>query len=172
SPALSQVGEAWPVDGRMVGIVVDPAGSLDGLAELRSAIFAAKMVPLIIAPHGGMVDGIPVQRTFATARSVEFDAVLVAGAPVPAPDALPHRDSKSGAPGSPGIDPRVTLLVDECFRHAKAIGAWGAGVDVLEAAGYVGASGIVTGDEPEAVFADLTSEMKLHRAWDRFPVAG
>ena len=40
------------------------------------------MVPLLIAPHGGTVDGMPVQRTFATGRSVEFDVLLVAGAPI------------------------------------------------------------------------------------------
>ena len=59
------------------------------------------MVPLLIAPHGGTVDGMPVQRTFATARSVEFDALLVAGAPIPAPDALPARDEKAGAARPP-----------------------------------------------------------------------
>ena len=43
------------------------------------------MVPLVIAPAGGMLgadgDPVTVQRTFATARSVEFDALLLAGAP-------------------------------------------------------------------------------------------
>ena len=46
---------------------------------LRLAVFAAGMVPLLIAPHGGMVGDLPVQRTFATGRSVEFDVLLLAG---------------------------------------------------------------------------------------------
>ena len=83
-----------------IGIVVDPDGDLDGVDEVREAVFAAGMVPLLIAPHGGTVGDLPVQRTFATARSVEFDAVLLAAAPAPAPDALPARDAKAGAAGA------------------------------------------------------------------------
>ena len=46
----------------------------------------------MIAPAGGNLGGagdggIPVQRTYLTARSTEFDAVLVAGSGAPAPDA-------------------------------------------------------------------------------------
>ena len=97
------------------------------------------MVPLVVAPYGGKLpDGTTVQRTFAATRSVEFDAVLLAGSPVPAADALAVRDSKAGEDGEPWLDPRVVLLLQECFRHAKAIGAWGAGVSALELAGVAG----------------------------------
>ena len=93
----------------------------------------------MIAPHGGTLgDGLAVQRTFGTGRSVEFDAVLVAGAAPPAPDALVSRDSKAGAADAATVDPRVVLLLEECFRHAKAIGAWGQGRQVLEAARIAG----------------------------------
>jgi catalase len=171
SPALSQVGGAWPADGRTVGIVVDPAGDLDGLAGLRETVFAAGMVPLLIAPHGGLVGGVPVQRTFATARSVEFDALLLGGAPVPAPDAIPARDAKAGAAGSRSVDPRVLLMVEECWRHAKAIGAWGAGGTVLTAAGVDGSPGVIAGDAAADVFADLLRLMGAHRVWERFPTS-
>ncbi|MGQ5261122.1 catalase [Micromonospora sp. ZYX-F-536] len=171
SPALSQVGREWPTDGRMVGIVVDPDGDLDGVDEVRQAVFDAGMVPLLIAPHGGMVGGVPVQRTFATGRSVEFDAVLLAGAPVPAPDAIPARDDKAGSPKAVTVDPRVLLLVEECWRHAKTIGAWGAGVTVLEQAGVAGTPGVVTaGSGPEALTA-VRQLMAAHRVWDRFPAS-
>jgi catalase len=169
SPALSQVGKEWPGDGRMVGIVVDPDGDLDGVSLLREAVFAANMVPLLIAPHGGMVGGQPVQRTFATARSVEFDALLLAGAPAPAPDALPSRDAKAGAVATLVVDPRVALLVQECWRHAKAIGAWGAGASALQDAGVAGTPGVVTGDSATAVFTEVKALMALHRVWERFP---
>ena len=103
------------------------------------------MVPVLIAPHGGTVGGLPVQRTFATAWSFEFDAVLLAGAPVLAPDALPGRDTKAGAATvTTAVDSRVLLLVDECWRHAKVIGAWGAGATVLEAAGVADTPGVVS----------------------------
>ncbi len=168
SPALSQVGREWPGDGRMVGIVVDPDGDLDGVDEVRRAVFAAGMVPLLIGPHGGMVGDLPVQRTFATGRSVEFDAVLLAGAPAPAPDALPARDAKAGRPDRSTVDPRVLLLVEECWRHAKAIGAWGAGVTVLEQAGVAGTPGVVAAGSGAEALTAVQQLMAAHRVWERF----
>jgi catalase len=169
SPALSQVGGEWPPDGRMVGIVVDPSGDLSGVRELREAIFAADMVPLLIAPHGGMVEDLPVQRTFSTGRSVEYDVLLLAGCPAPAPDAIPSRESEAGASSSPVVDPRVLLLIEECWRHAKVIGAWGEGVTALGQSGTDGSVGVVTGENAEEVFAEVQQLMAAHRVWERFP---
>ncbi|WP_395692419.1 catalase [Nocardioides sp.] len=168
SPALSQVGQTWPPDGRMVGIVVDPDGDLAGVEEVRAAVFAAGMVPLVIGPHGGTIGGLPVQRTFATVRSVELDVVLVAGSPVPAPDALPARDAKAGAAATATVDPRVVLLLEEAYRHCKVIGAWGAGATVLETAGVAGAPGIVRGDAAVEVLERVQEQMAGHRVWERF----
>ncbi|MGI5240822.1 catalase [Dactylosporangium sp. CA-139066] len=172
SPALSQVGRAWPPDGRTIGIVVDPDGDLGGLRALREAVFAAGLVPLLIAPRGGLVDGVPVQRTFATARSVEYDALLLSGAPAPAADAVPARDAKAAASDTATIDPRVLLLVEESWRHAKAIGAWGEGTTVVATAGLAGignGAGVVTGDSGTGVFATVLEALGTHRAWERFP---
>ncbi|MEV0674968.1 catalase [Actinosynnema sp. NPDC050436] len=160
SPALSQLGHTWPVAGRMVGIVVDaddPDG-LDGVRAVRDALFAADVVPLVIAARGGELGhGLVAQRTFATARSVEFDAVLLAAAPPPAPDApLPRQ-----AAASP-LDPRVELLVGEAYRHGKAVGAWGAGA----AAAGTG-PGVVTGDSPTDVAQQVLTLLGEHRVWDR-----
>ncbi|MFG3300474.1 catalase [Micromonospora chersina] len=171
SPALSQVGREWPGDGRMVGIVVDADSDLDGVGQVRRAVFAAGMVPLLIAAHGGTVGDLTVQRTFATGRSVEFDAILLAAAPAPAPDALPARDAKAGAADSATVDPRVLLLVEEAWRHAKAIGAWGAGADVLRQAGVAGSPGVVTGDSGGEVFGAVQQLMSAHRVWERFPAS-
>jgi catalase len=169
SPALSQLGDVWPADGRLIGIVVDPAGDLTGVDDVVAAVTAAGMVPLVVAPHGGKLpNGAAVQRTFGATRSVEFDAVLVAGSPVPAPDALVARDSKAGEADAPQLDPRVILLLQESFRHAKVIGAWGAGVAALELAGVAGAPGVLTGDDPAGVFADLHTALGAHRVWERF----
>ncbi|MGC5051470.1 catalase [Micromonospora sp. DT48] len=169
SPALSQVGREWPADGRMVGIVVGPEADLDGVRAVREAVFAADMVPLLIAPHGGTIGDLPAQRSFATGRSVELDALLLASAPAPAPDATPARDAKAGTTGSATIDPRVLLMVDECWRHAKAIGAWGTGVTALEQSGVVGTPGVVTGDSATEVLAAVGQLMAGHRVWERFP---
>ncbi|MEU3458015.1 catalase [Micromonospora sp. NPDC006766] len=169
SPALSQVGRDWPVDGRTIGIVVDPDGDLDGVSQLRGAVLAAGMVPLLIAPHAGMVSGMSVQHTFATARSVQFDALLLAGAPSPAPDALPVQSATAGTADS--VDPRVLLLVQEAWRHAKAIGAWGAGVGVLERADVAGTPGVITGDSATGVLTGVQRLLTTHRVWARFPAS-
>jgi catalase len=172
SPALSQLRGTWPPEGRMIGIVVDP-NSVDGVSEVREAVLAAGMVPLLIAPTGGPIEGtsLMAQRTFLTARSVEFDALLVAGRPAPAADALPSRDAKAGNPDLSVVDPRVLLMVEECFRHAKAIGAWNAGTAVLEVAGCTGAPGVVTGDSGTAVLGKVVTLLGQHRVWERFPTS-
>ncbi|TWG09210.1 catalase [Actinoplanes teichomyceticus] len=170
SPALSQVGQQWPADGRLVGIVVDDtATDLKGVEEVRETIAAAGMVPLIIAPHGGKVGGLTVQRTFATARSIEFDALLLAASPVPAPDAVPARDEKAGAPRTAAVDPRVNMLVDECWRHAKAIGGWGPGAELLRQTGLADTPGVVVQDTAAGTLAAVQQLMASHRVWERFP---
>jgi catalase len=168
SPALSQIGGTWPVDGRIIGIVVDDK-NLDGVRTVREAILASGMVPLLVAPTGGpLQDGLIAQRTFLTARSVEFDALLLATAPPPAPDALPARDAKAGAPNG-AVDPRVVLMIQECFRHAKAIGGWGSARAALETAGCATGPGIVLGDDPTEVLGKVTKLLGAHRVWERFP---
>ena len=171
SGALSQLGGTWPTDGRMIGIVVDPDGDNSALLALHEKIVAASMTPLVIAPHGGEVAGVPVGRTFATAASVEFDALLLAGAPLTAPDSRPSVDPRAGAPGSGAIEPRVGKLIDECWRHAKAMGAWGEGRSALEAHTGPGGAGIVLSDEPFTVLGEIQSLLGGHRVWERFPPA-
>ncbi len=130
------------------------------------------MVPLLIAPHGGMVDGQPVQRTFLTARSVEFDALLLAGAPRVGSDAVSGRDAKSGDPAdSEGrVDPRVRLMIGEMFRHGKAIGGWGDAEVALVAAGCDPVdAGVVLGEDPASVLAEVIALLGAHRVWNRFP---
>ena len=175
SPALSQLGETWPVAGRLIGIVVDPANGLDGVNEVKRAILGQGMVPLLIAPHGGTIgDGIPVQRTFLTARSVEFDALLLAGTPRVGPDALAGRDAKSGDPADAdevAVDPRVRLMIGETFRHGKAIGGWGDAATAFAAAGCDPVDdGVVLGDDPTAVLDEVVTLLGAHRVWERFPV--
>ncbi len=171
SPAVSQVGGSWPVDGRTVALVVDPDGDLEAVAGARRALLDAGVLPLVLAPHGGTLPhGLTVQRTLLTARSVEFDAVVLAGAPAPAPDAMAGLDAKA-AGGSAGVDPRVRLLLEEAFRHAKAIGAW-AGREALTAAGVPeDAPGVVLGDDAEDVVGQVLGLLTSHRVWERFPAA-
>ncbi|GAA2356012.1 catalase [Streptomyces carpaticus] len=179
SPALSQLGKTWPLDGRVIGIVTDGAdpAALDGVRAVRHTLLTSGLLPLVIAPAGGTLgsgeDALTVQRTFATARSVEFDAILLAGVPAPGADAFPARDAKAGdttAPGDP--DPRVVLLVSEAYRHGKAIGAWGGADPVLDAASIPAAApGVVRTGDPAAVWDDIARLLGRHRVWERFEVS-
>ncbi|KRE36912.1 catalase [Janibacter sp. Soil728] len=183
SPALSQLGKEWPIDGRTVGIVVDVDVDVDAdlaeLFEVRAAIHDAGLVPLVIAPVGGMLGSgkkaVPVQRTLLTARSVELDALLLVGAPGAQADPQSGTDARafdpSGAAGSTAIDPRLQLLVAEAFRHGKAIGAWGPGTDAVTALTPGGAPGVVAGEDVTDVCAQLLTLLAGHRVWERFAPA-
>ncbi|QMU77197.1 catalase [Streptacidiphilus sp. PB12-B1b] len=178
SPALSQLGGEWPLDGRIIGIITAGDQDLTGVRSIRQAVLDAGMVPLVIAPKGGMLDTdgdpVAVQRTFATARSTEFDAILVAGAPAPGADAYGARDAKvdDDAALAAGVDPRVLLMLAEAYRHGKALGAWADGPEALEAAGIApDAPGVVTADSADSVFESVTALLGSHRAWDRFTPA-
>ncbi|SCK61446.1 Catalase [Streptomyces sp. AmelKG-E11A] len=172
SPALSQLGAEWPLDGRIIGIVTGPGSDLDGVRTIRQSILDGGMVPLVIAAAGGALDPggdpVPVQRTFATARSTEFDAILLAGAPAPAADTARDAKSDHHTARTTGLDPRLLLLVTEAYRHGKALGAWGEGRTVLREAGIPqDAAGVVTGDNPGTVEEAVTGLLGKHRAWDR-----
>jgi catalase len=95
---------------------------------------------------------VTVDRTFATARSIEFDALVVAG-------------------GTTAADIKLVVLLQEAFRHCKAIAAWGDGSAVLKAARIPAKGpGLAVADDVDKPFvATLAAELGLHRAWDRAP---
>jgi catalase len=159
SPALSQlVTTPGPIAGRVVGVLAADDADLGGVAKLRAALEKEGAVLRVIASHGGTVtrgraEEI-VERTYLTVRSIEFDAVVVA----------------HGTAGT--TDPRALLLLQEAYRHCKAIAAWGDGVELLTAAGIpADAPGVVVDESASAAQRKaLIAAMGLHRAWDRFPV--
>lgn len=151
SPALSQLGAQWPVEGRIIALVADENSGVGSVAAARNKIADAGMVPLVLAPHGGTIgegeNFLTVQRTYLTARSIEFDAILLTGPVQP--------------------DPRLHTLLDEMFRHSKAIGSWDE-----SALGTVGiddsALGVVVAPTPEEAVTAVTELLKTHRVWERF----
>ena len=151
----------------------DVDGDHTGVDEARTTVFQAGMVPLLVTARGGTLpDDTPIQRNFLTARSVEYDALLLAAAPGPARDALLNRDAKAGAAGTTMLDPRVALLLDETWRQAKAIGAWGAGRAALSAVDIAtDAPGVEAGEGVAAVLGPVPTHLGQHRAWERFAVS-
>lgn len=168
SSALSQIGGTWPVAGRQVGVVVGPDSREADVSAVRAALDEADVVPLVVGPHGGEVAGASVQRTYATAASIEFDALILVGGAPPAPDSTPGMDAKAGASNSSTTDPRVVKLVQEAWRHSKAIGSVGGAVTVVDAGLDDGAPGVVDGSTGD-VGAQMLSLLAAHRVWERFP---
>ena len=161
SPALAMVTEnTYPVDGRVVHILVSDGGDTAGAKALREQLLAAGAVPHVIATHKGTVAGVNrrapqllVDRSFHTASSAEADAVVIAPAPGLA------------------SDPAVITYVQSAYRHCKPIGAWGDGAEVLAAAGAAtDAPGVVTDAKATKRFgAALLAALAVHRHWDRAP---
>jgi len=156
SAALSQmVTTPGPIAGRVVGVVTGPAADLAGVATLRRSLEAKGAVLRVIAPVGGVLGSgasrVPVERTLLSTRSIEYDAVVVA----------------AGVPDLQDI--RLTVLLQETFRHCKTLGAWGDGESVLTAAGIdTAAPGVLRSEQADVSFADeLVASVGMHRVWER-----
>lgn len=146
SPALRMVGGEWPIDGRVVGVLADDATDAGDLTAVRTALASASVVPLVIAPHGGTLGVVPIQRSFDTATSVEFDAVVV----------LARSE-----------DRRARQLLEEAYRHGKAVGLADTAAAVADDLGVTGSEpGVVTGDATTVADGVLAS-LPAHRVWDR-----
>lgn len=151
SPALSQLGRTWPTDGRIIGLFADDATDPTELADTVAAIADRSMTPLVIAPHGGEFGKgarqVAISRTLDTARSIEFDALLIAGS---------------------STDPRLALLVQEAHRHLKAIAYTSAGAAAIRSAGIAdGSAGVDSAAGLAAAFDALAALLPTHRVWAR-----
>jgi catalase len=156
SPALAQVlAEPGRIDGRKIGIIADAGSDLAGVSKLVKATAALGVTALVIAPVGGVLKAgrrtVTVDRTLATARSIEFDALVVAGGTTPTGDT------------------KLVVLLQEAFRHCKAIAAWGGGGAVLKSARISSRDpGVEVAKQVDKAFtANLAEALGLHRAWDR-----
>ena len=159
SPALSQlVTKPGPVVGRVVGVVATDGADLASIEKLRVALDAEGVVFRVVGPHGGTLTTgkatSPVDRTLLTTRSIEYDALIVAG--------------RTGGL----VDIRLDILLQEAFRHAKPVGAWGDGAQALEHAGIdVSAPGVLVSERSTVAWRkELLRALGLHRVWERVPL--
>lgn len=151
SPAVSQIGQRWPVQGRNIGVLTGPDTDVAQVAALVDALGEADQVPLVIAAHGGTLDhdggSVPISRTYATARSIEFDALVLAGSPTTV---------------------QAKILVDEAFRHFKALAVLPQGADLLALSGVSSdTDGVLSGSEPASLATSLLEGLAEHRVWSR-----
>ena len=156
SPALSQVVSVpGPIAGRKIAVIADAGSDLAGITKLRTAMGKLGATVLVLAAVGGTLKKarttLMVDRTNVTARSIEFDAIVVAAGTTPTGDI------------------KQTILLQEAYRHCKAFGAWGDGDAVLTGAGIdLDGPGVVVGASVDKAFTDtLVAAVGLHRAWDR-----
>ena len=156
SPALVQIlAEPGRIDGRRIGIIADAGSDLAGVSKLVKATAALGVTALVVAPVGGVLKAgrrtVTVDRTLATARSIEFDALVVAGGTTPTGDI------------------KLVVLLQEAFRHCKALAAWGDGDAVLKSARISSRDpGVEVAEEVDTAFtANLAAALGLHRVWAR-----
>ena len=155
SPALSQVGKTWPIDGRQVGILISTdldEASAQAVGALVDELFAAGTTPLLVAEKGGAVTlggrDVSISRTYLTASSIEFDAAVVV---------------------NPPAKTDVNTILGELERHKKAIVVVGeAGKQALEGARVPDDQpGIVAVDAADAAAAPAKELLASHRVWER-----
>ncbi|MEV0710360.1 catalase [Nocardia aurea] len=151
SEALTQIGRRWPGDGRIIGILADGDTDLNDLTETVDTITANAMTALVIAGHGGELgtgkNKVAISRTIDTARSIEFDALLIAAT-------LP--------------DAKLAVLLQEAHRHLKFIAYTPAGLPALRTAGITDEfDGIESAPTLTAAFELITQALPEHRVWTR-----
>jgi catalase len=156
SPALSQiVATPGPIDGRKIGIIAGADSDLAGVTKVVQSIQRLGATPLVTAPLGGVLKSgrrsVIVERTLLTARSIEYDALVIA------------------AGTKPTQDIKLIVILQEAFRHCKPIAAWGDGTAALTAAGiHLDAPGVLVADSVNKSFTDaLADVVGLHRVWER-----
>lgn len=174
SAALSQIGGTWPVDGRNVAVIFN-RGNEEHIAQIAQELTRRGMSALLVSSQGGqLASGLPIDRTYLTARSIEFDALVLIGPLPPATDASVPLDAKAGAPaaGAVPIDPRVSLLVNEAYRHSKGIICVDGQCDgLLDAVGVVDDAPGISMVQASGVAQVAEDLLATHRAWERFPIA-
>ncbi len=108
----------------------------------------------VIAPHLGELAGgeVKVDKTYATAASVLYDAVYVPGGKESVKQLVE--------------DYEVRHFVREAYNHGKAIAANGEGAELLQAAGIAPGPGVVSGKSSSDFTQNFVDAIK-HRHWNR-----
>jgi len=158
---------------RKVAILVADGSDGQAINDMKKALTAEGAVPRLVGKHLGAfkpAGAAEMEAEFSifTASSVLFDAVYVPGGKA-AIDALKAEGQA------------IEFLVD-AFRHYKAIAATGAGADLLDKAGIIGAelhpaagpdadplAGVIVGNDKQTsrVAREFIAAIAQHRHWGR-----
>jgi len=151
---------------RHVAILATDGADVAAITTLMKALMDEGAQTAIVATHLGTLKGkggeeLLINWTFQNTSSVLFDAVYVAGG-----EASVTRLK---------LDADAVRFVNEAFRHCKPIAASAAGIELLKAAAYPGATDIMSADgvvtSPDIQVASLASKfidaIAQHRFWSR-----
>ncbi|MHB1809300.1 MAG: catalase [Solirubrobacteraceae bacterium] len=173
SPALSQASQPQSTATRRVAILAADGVEEVSLQAAREALQGAGALCEVLAPHDGALavagrGSLQADRALATMSSVLYDAVLVAG-------------GQDSARALLAVGEAVHYAA-EAYRHAKPVGAIGAGVKVLRAsaipdeavpqtdglASHAGVVVLAAEDGDLAGFAErFCAAIAAHRHFDR-----
>jgi catalase len=175
SPALSQLNTATDsIATRKIAVLAANGVDVTGVERFKEAMARQGAVVEVLAPTaGGSLAGgsggeLAVDRAFTTMASVLYDAVVVPCGP----DSVETLSN----------DGYAMHFVSEAYKHLKAVGAFGSGVDLLrrtavdeqlaDSADVVVSNGVVStaaaaDDLSEQFFEAFAAALALHRAWER-----
>ncbi len=163
SPALSLLNtNKDTIKSRKVAILAADGVDAKAIDALKAALLEQGATGLVLSSRIGKLMGadggtVVVDQTLLTMPSVVFDAVFVPGGA-----ASIKALSASGEP---------IHFIAEAYKHAKAIGATGEGIELLERAGVATAAGadpgVATGASVEAITKPFFTAIAKHRTWAR-----
>lgn len=175
SPALSQLNTATDsIATRKIAVLAADGVDAKGVNRLKRALEQQGAIVEVLAPvAGGKLSGgsggeVAVDRAFTTMASVLYDAVVVPCGP----DSV-ETLSKDGY---------AMHFITEAYKHLKAVGAFGSGVDLLRNTGIdeqladdtdvVVSNGVVStaaaaDDLPDEFAEAFAAALAKHRAWER-----
>ncbi|WP_376751777.1 catalase [Corynebacterium variabile] len=155
SPALSQLGGSWPVDGRKVGVLVSENSDPADIAVTVEAVKGVGMVPLVTAVTGTATAGdeessVVPDRLYRSVRSVEYDAVII--------DSLPTSSNST----------EIGVILAEVVRHLKPVAVSTRASDDARRAGVdTGAEGVLSVEESSQAVPGIVEALATHRVWQR-----
>jgi catalase len=126
SPALSQANAPTDtVETRKVAILAADGVEAEHVNKVKQALLKAGAIPDVLGPRDGALRGqdggaVEVTRQLSTTASVLHDAVIIPGG--------------AEAVRALSEDGEAVHFVSEAFKHGKAIGALGAGIELLDLA--------------------------------------
>jgi len=142
------------IKSRKVAVLAGDGVAAADIKRLEAALKKEGATAEIVAPHLGALKGdVKVDKSFATADSVMYDAVYVPGG----------KESVTMLLG----DFEARHFVHDAYNHGKAIAASGEGTELLQAVGIGNAPGVVIDKAGGDLSKAFTEAVSRHRHWNR-----